>query len=114
MNTRNDIAFVIESAEDTRYVYTLSMLNTIHQTTYISRNWVHSECVKSTIKHMSFDTGVIERFTECSDCRIWILSSQKINLFECSTVSFNTCETTHINDYRSNTLQLIFAWLKLT
>src|SRR5574344_2837530 len=97
MNTRNDIAFVIESAEDTRYVYTLSMLNTIHQTAYISRNWVHSECVKSTVKHMSFNTDIIEGFTECSDCRIWILSSQKINLFECSAVSLKDRKSTRLN-----------------
>ena len=40
---RNNITRVIKSAEDTCYIYSLRVLNFVHQLSHVSRNRVHTE-----------------------------------------------------------------------
>ena len=62
---------------------------------------------------MGFDAHFVERLTECAHCVIGVLTGKKIYLLECTTVCLHAVEHSHVNDYRSDTLQLVFQRLKL-
>ena len=63
---------------------------------------------------MCLDANLIERLTKGTYCRIGILTSKEVDLFKGTTIGFHTGKASHINNHWGNTLQLIFAGLKLT
>ena len=95
---RNDITDIVQTAEDTGDVYALSMLNLIHQTTYVGRYGEHTQCVKTAVQHVGLDAHFIKRLGEGTNCLIGVLAVKQIHLLKGSTVCFYTGETTHLDD----------------
>ena len=76
LDRRDNITRVIQTAEDTRNIHALRMLYLIHQLAYIRRNRIHTQCIKSAIQHMGFDTHLIKWFGKGTHCLVWILTIQ--------------------------------------
>ena len=90
------------------------MLYLVHQGTYIIGHRIHTQCVQTTIEHVGLDAHLVKRFTECAHGIVRILTGHQVHLLEGTTVSLNATKAAHINDYRSDALQLILTWLELT
>ena len=105
-----EVAVVIQSAERTHNVGSLSLLNLCHKSTYVIRYREHSQCVKTSLKHVSLNSHLVERSRPLSYCLVRILSKQKVNLLKSTTVTFNAVKATHINNYRSNLLKHRDFW----
>ena len=106
----DDIARVVQAAEDTRDVHTLRVLHLIHELAHIRRHGVHTQCVETTIEHVGFDTCLVEGLGKSAYCYIWILAIEKIDLFAGTAIGFYTVKTAHVDNHGSNLCQLIFAW----
>ena len=106
---RNDVAGVVQSAESTRDVRTLSFLYLIEQLTYISRHGTHAESVQRAIQHVRLYACLMERLRPLAHSFIRVLSKQKIYLFKTSAIGLYTCKTTHLNDGGSHFHQLVDA-----
>ena len=106
----DDIARIIQSAEDTGDIHTLRVLHLIHQLTHIGWHRIHTQSIQTTIKHVGLDTHLVEWFGERAYCYIRILAIEEIDLLAGTTIGFHTVKTTHVNNYGSNFCQLIFTW----
>ena len=111
---RRNVADVIQAIEDTGNVHTLSMLDTVHHCTHVVRHRIHTQRIQATVEHVGLDACFIERLAEGTHCIVWILTGQKLHLLKSTAIGLHTGETSHVNDDRSDTLQLILAWLELT
>ena len=114
LDAGDDIAHIIESAEDTRDIHPLGMLHLIHQLAHIVGHGVHAEGIETAVEHVGLDAHLIERLAESPHGIIGILSGQKVHLFESSTVCFHACEATHVDDGGSDFLQLVLPGLELS
>ena len=111
---RYNITYIIQSAENTGNISTLSVLYLVHQSTHIGRNWEHTYTIQTTIQHVSLDTSLLEGFGKGTYRFVGVLTIHQIHLFKGTSISFNTTETSHLHYYWSNTLQLIHTRLELT
>ena len=97
-NRRNDVAYIIESAEDASNVGALCVLHLIHQSAHVSWNGEHAESIKTAVEHVRFDTDFIKRLCESANGFVGVLTCQKVYLFESTTIGFYTTEATHFDD----------------
>ena len=109
-----DIANVVQTVKDTGDVGTLLGLDLVHQSAYIVGHGIHAQRVETAVKHVGLDAHLIERLAECAHGVVRILAGQKVHLLKGTTVGLHATEATHLNDYRSDALQLVLAWLELT
>jgi len=114
LNRRNDVSDFIQPTEDTGDIYSLSFFNLIHQFTYVGRNRVHAQAVKTTIKHVSLNACFIKKFSKLTNCFIRIFSVKQVHLFKSSSIRLYAGKTTHLDDQWSNTYQLIYTRLILS
>ena len=114
LDRRRDVADVVQTVEDTRDVDTLSVLHLIHHPAHIVGHGVHAQSVQSTVEHVGFDAGFVERLAERTDGLVRILTCKQLNLLESTAVGLYAREASHLDDYRSYTLQLVLAWLELS
>ena len=106
---RDDVARVIQTAEDTRDIRALRMLDLIHQFAYVRGNGVHAQRVQSAVQHVRLDSRLTKRFGERTNRQIRVLTIQQIHLLRRATVSLHAVKATHVNNHRGNLGQLIFA-----
>ena len=106
LDAETQVPVVVQSAERTGDVGSLRFLDLIHEFTHISRNRIHTESIETTLKHMCLDTCRMERCGPFAHCPVGILAEQKVHLLECATIGFDTVEASHIDDCRSDFLQL--------
>jgi len=70
---RNNIAHFIQTAKNTSDINSLCMFHLIHQPSHISGNGIHSQCIQTTIEHMSLNTCFMQWFGKRTDCFIRVL-----------------------------------------
>ena len=107
---RNDIAGVVETAENTGDVHALCVLHFVHQLAHVGRHWVHTEGVQTAVEHVGLDTDLVERLGEGANRLIGVLAIEEVHLLTGTTVGLHTVETAHIDDNGCNLCQLVFAW----
>ena len=73
---RSDITDIIQSAESTRDICSLSLLYLIKQFPHIGRHRTHAKAVQSTVQHVSLYTGFVEGFRPRTYSLIRILAKQ--------------------------------------
>ena len=101
---QGNIPYIIQSAKNTGDVHTLRFFYFIHQRTHIGRHGVHTDTVETAIEHVGLNAHFIEWLCKCTYRWIWIFTVEQIYLFGSTTIGFNTCETTHIDNYRGDFL----------
>ena len=114
LDTRDNVAHIVESAEDTGDIHALCVLHLVLQLAHIIGHWIHTQRIQTSVEHVGLDAHLIEGLAERPHCIVGVFACQQVNLFECAAIGFHTRETTHVDDGRSNTLQLVLAWLELT
>ena len=95
-------------------IYSLELFNLIHQFTYVGRNWVHAQAVKTTIKHVSLNACFIKNLVNWTNCFFIRIFSKAGST--CSKLLHSSLrgQTTHLDDQWSNTYQLIYTRLILS
>ena len=109
----DDIADIIESAEDTGDVHALSVLHLILQFAHIVGHGVHAQCVEAAVEHVGLDAYLVEGLAESADGGVGVLAGEEVHLLEGATVSFYAVEDTHVDDGWCDALQLVLAGLEL-
>ena len=102
-----EVTCVVQTTERTYYINSLCLLNLVHQLTNICRNRVHTQTVQCTFEHHCLDSCLVERLCPLADCLVRIFTIKQVNLFECTSIGFNTRKASHLNYCRSNFLQLV-------
>ena len=100
-----EVAVVVQSAEGTHNVGSLSLLDLCHQCSHVIWHREHSQCVQTSFKHVGLDTGLVERSGPFPDSLVRILSEKEVHLLEGTTVGFNSVEASHVDDNRCNLLK---------
>ena len=114
LDGRNYVSRLIQSAEDTCDIYSLRMLDFIHQFTHICRNRIHTQRIQSAIEHVRLNARFSKRCGKSTDGFIRIFTVQQIHLLKSTSIRFNSCKTTHFNNQWSYTYKLVNARLILT
>jgi len=112
LDAGDDVTHIVQTAEDAGNVNTLGVLHTVHHLAHIVGHGVHTQGVETPVEHVGLDAHLVEWLAEGADSIVGVLSGQEVYLFKCTAVGFHTRETSHVNDGRSNALQLVLAWLK--
>ena len=99
---RNNVAHIIQSAENTSNINSLSFFYLVHKFTHIGRHRVHAYSVKSAVEHMSLDASFVEWLCKCAYCIVWVFAKQQIYLLRCATIGFDACKTPHLYNDRCN------------
>ena len=109
----DDIADIIQAAEDAGDIDTLSVLDLVLQLSHIIGHRIHAQSVEAAVEHVGLDTYFIERFAESTHGGIGVLAGEQVDLFESTAVGFHTVENSHVDDDRCDALQLVLAGLEL-
>ena len=110
----DNVAGVVQTAEDTGDIDALSLFDTVHQFTHVGGNGVHTETVQTSVEHMRLNTCVVEKFTESPHRMVWVFAIEEVYLLRGTAVGLYASEATHLDDVRCNLFQLVFAWHVLT
>ena len=110
----DDVAHVVQSAEDTRDVHTLCVLHLVHQTTDVGRYGEHAQRVQTTVEHMRLDAGLVEGACEGTHGLVRVLTVQQVDLFEGAAVGFDTCKAAHLDDDGCDAFQLVLSRLEFS
>ena len=70
----DDIALVVQSAEDSGDVGTLCMLHLIEKLAQVLGAGTHAEAVERTVEHMGLYAGFAERARPCTDRLVGIFA----------------------------------------
>ena len=114
LDRRSDIAYVIQSVEDTGNIHALCMLDPVHHLPHIIRDRIHTKGIQATVQHVGLDASLVQRLGKGTDSIVRVLPSKKIDLLEATPIRLDTGKATHLDEDWRDTSQLIFAWLKLT
>ena len=106
LHAQTQVPVVVETAERTGNVRTLSFLHLIHELADICRNRIHTEGIESSFEHMGLDAGLMEWGSPFTDRLVRILAKEKVHLFESASIGLDTVKAAHVNDCRSDFLQL--------
>ena len=109
----NDVADVVQAAEDARDVGTLRVLHFVHETTHVGRHGEHAQAVETAVEHVGLNARFVKRLREGAHGLIGVLTGQKVHLFEGTAVGLNTGKATHFDNDRCNAFQLVLAGLEL-
>ena len=110
----DDVARVVKPVEDTRDVYALRLLDLIHQATHVSRHGEHTQTIQTTVEHVRLDTCLVEGLGKGAHGLIGVLAVEEVDLLEGTAVGLDAGEAAHLDEDRSDTLELILTWLILT
>ena len=113
LDRRNDVANVVQAAENTGDVNALSMLYLVHQLAYIGWNGEHTQCVQTTVEHVCLDAYFVERLCKGTNGFVRIFAIKEVNLLKGTTIRFNAGEASHLYNNRCYAFQLVLTWLKL-
>ncbi len=108
-DTRRNVAHIVKSAKRAGYVCPLRLLHLIKQLAHICRDRAHTKSVEGTVEHVGLDACLMERLRPFTHGFVGVFSEEKVDLFEPSSVGFDAGKTTHFNDGRCNTCELIYA-----
>lgn len=114
LDAGDNVSGIIQSAENTGDIHSLSMLHLILQLTYIIGHRIHTQGIESAVQHVRLDAYLIERLAESAHGRIRILSCQQVHLFKGTAICLHTIKASHIDNGWGNTFQLILAGLELS
>ena len=98
---RNNIAWVVKSAEDTCDISTLRLLNLIEQLSEVFWARTHTQAVQGTVEHVGLDACLMERLCPLANTFVGILTIKEVYLFEAATIGLDSVETSHTDDSRS-------------
>ena len=110
----DDVTWVVEPVEDTGDVYALSLLDLVHQATYVGRHGEHTQTVESTVEHVGLDTRFVQGLGEGTYSLVGVLPIEEVHLLEGTAIGLHTSEAAHLDEYGSDTLELIPTGLILT
>ena len=108
----DDVAHIVQTAEDTRDVGTLRVLDFIHEATHVGGHGEHAQSVQTAVEHVGFDAHFVEGFRKSAYGLVGILAGQQVDLFKGATIGLHTGEAAHFNDDRSDAFQLILTRLE--
>ena len=108
----NDVAHIVQTAEDTGYIHTLSVLHFVLQLAHVVGHGIHAEGIQSAVEHMGLDAYLVERLTEGTDSAVGVLAGKQVHLLKGTTVGFHSVEYSHVDDGGGNALQLVLAGLE--
>ena len=114
LDGRNDVAHIVQTAEDTGNVDTLFIFHLVHQLTYIGRNRIHAEAIQTAVQHVCLDTRIMQRLGESTNSLVRVFTVQKVHLFKSTPIGFHTSKASHFYNHRSYTGQLVGTWLIFT
>ncbi len=114
MDGGNDVARIVEAAEDAGDVRTLCLLHLIHQAAHVIGDGIHPQGVESAIEHVGLYAGLVEGLAEGAHGLVGVLSGQQVHLLEGTTVGLHASETSHIDDGGCHACQLILTGLEFT
>ena len=112
-NRGNDVARVVKSVENTRNIHALRVFHLVHQRPDVVGHGIHAQRIQAAVEHVGLDAHLVERLAEGSHGVVRILASQQVHLLEGSAIGFHTGKAAHLDNHRSNALQLVFPWLEL-
>ena len=113
LNGWYDIAWIVQTTENTSNIYPLGMLHLIHKLANICWHRIHSQRVETSLKHMGLNTGLMERRRPLAYSLVWILTKEQIDLFERTSVGLDAVKASHSDDGRSHFYQLVYTGLVL-
>ena len=102
LNRGNHIAHIVQTAEDTSNICTLSLLNLVEELAKVLGTWTHAKTIQCTVKHVCLDTCLMERLCPLTDTLIGILAIEQVNLLKATTISFYTVKASHTDNSGCN------------
>ena len=111
---RDDVAHVVQTAENAGDVDALGVLHLILQAADVGRDGEHAQRVQAAVEHVGLDADLVERFGKRADGLVRILTVEKVYLLKGAAVRLNTREAAHLDDDRRNTFQLVLAGLEFS
>ena len=109
----NDVADIVQAAEDAGNVGALLLLHLVHELPHIVGHRIHAQGIQAAVQHVRLDAYLIEGFAEGTDGLVGVLACQQVHLLECTAISLHTVKASHLDDYGGYAGQLIFARLEL-
>ena len=94
----DDVARVVESAEDAGDIGTLCLLYLIHKAAYVGRDGKHAQAVECAVEHVGLYAGLIKGLGKGAHRRVGVLAIEQVHLFEGSAVGLHTGKATHLYD----------------
>ena len=110
---RNDVARLVQSAEDAGDVHTLGMLHLVHQAAHVGGHGIHAEGVQSAVEHVRLNAHFMERLGEGTHGLVGILAIEQVDLLEGATIGLHTGKASHLDDEGGNAHQLVYPRLIL-
>ena len=107
----DDVALVVQSAEDSGDVGTLRMLHLIEQLAQVLGAGTHAEAVERTVEHMCLDAGLAEGTCPRTYRLVGVLAEKEVHLFETSAICLHAVEASHADDDRGYLEELVDAGL---
>ena len=80
----------------------------IHESAHVSRHGEHAQRVQAAVEHVVLMPTSLNGFREGTHGLVGVLTIKEIHLFKSAAVCFHAGKATHLDDYRCNTLQLVF------
>ena len=113
LDAGNDIAGVVQTAEDAGDVDALGVLHLIPQLAHVVGHGVHTQGVQAAVEHVGLDAHFVERLAEGTDGQVRVLASHEVHLLEGTAVGLDAAEAAHVDNHRRYALQLVLARLEL-
>ena len=114
VNRRDDVAHVVESAEDTGNVDALGVLHLVLQATHVGRAGEHAQRVQSAVEHVGLYAHFVKGFGESAYGLVRILAVEKVDLLKGAAVGLYARETAHPDDDGRDAFQLILTGLEFS
>ena len=108
----DDVAHVVQTAEDTGDVHALGVLHLVHQAAHVGRHGEHTQGVEAAVEHVRLDAHFVEGLGEGADGFVGVLAVEQVDLLEGAAVGLDAGEASHLDDYGSNALQLVLTGLE--
>ena len=110
----DDVAHVVQAAEDAGDVGSLGLLYLIHQTSDVGRHGVHAQGVQAAVEHVRLDAGLVQGGGKGADGLVGVLAIEQVHLFEGASVGLYAGEAAHLDDDGGDACQLVGTGLVLT
>ena len=108
----NNVAHIVQTAEDTGDIRTLSVLHFVHQAAHIGGHGEHTQGVETAVEHVGLDTCLVEGLGKGAHGLVGVFAVEQIDLLEGTTIGFYSAEAAHFDNHGSDTFELVFAGLK--
>ena len=107
------VAHIVQTAEDTGNVSSLSLLHLVEEFAEILGAWAHAQAVQCTVQHVCLYACLAERLCPFAHALVGILAIEQVHLFKTTAVCLHTVKAAHTDDGRGYLQKLVYTRLVL-